>query len=100
MAMDLALTARAFKGDEALLCRLVSRTFPSQAVLLQEATKLSAELAGKSPLATTGTKRVLLYQRYVCIPLLPASRTRARVCVCCVPWVPGAMNILMENGII
>ncbi len=63
IARDLALTGRTFTGTDAHRYNLVSQTYPTVEELFQGALDLAKNLAGKSPLALTGTKRMLLYQR-------------------------------------
>lgn len=63
VARELALTARTFSGSEAQALHLVSATFPDRATLMQGAEAVASDIAGKSPLAVTGTKRVLLHAR-------------------------------------
>ncbi len=69
VARDLALTARTIGGAEAQRVNLVSGLFPDAQQLHAEAEKLVKQLAAKSPLAMTGTKRVLLYQRCGGVPI-------------------------------
>ena len=63
IARELCLTARAFGAEEALSMGLVSKVLPDQAALHQHVHQVAAAIAAKSPLAVTGTKRVLLHAR-------------------------------------
>ena len=63
-AMELALTARTFQAQEAKSLSLVSQVFPDRQALFDAAEALAKQIASKSPLAVTGTKRVLLHTRY------------------------------------
>ena len=47
---------------------LVTEVFPDAAALQAAAAKTAAVMAAKSPLAITGTKRVLLHSRWACLP--------------------------------
>jgi delta(3,5)-delta(2,4)-dienoyl-CoA isomerase len=64
--MDLALTARTISSSEALRIGLVTQVAAGagRAAVLEEACRLAAQLAAKPPLASVGTKRVLLHTRY------------------------------------
>ena len=62
-ARELALTARVFKAQEAKAIGLVTELFPDVAALHAAAASTAASIAAKSPLAITGTKRVLLHSR-------------------------------------
>lgn len=62
-AMELALTGRRFSASEAKQMGLVSRIFGSKVALDDFVTVVAQEIAGKSPLAVTGTKTVLLRSR-------------------------------------
>ena len=42
---------------------LVSRVLPDDEALMSHAERVAAQVAAKSPLAVTGTKRVLLHAR-------------------------------------
>ena len=64
VAMELSLTARKFAAAEALAIGLVSKVLPDDESLMSHAENIAAQLAAKSPLAVTGTKRVLLHARY------------------------------------
>lgn len=61
--MELALTARTFKAEEARSLGLVSNVLPDTDSLNKAASQMAAELASKSPVAITGTKHLLLQQR-------------------------------------
>jgi enoyl-CoA hydratase/carnithine racemase len=43
--------------------RLVSQSFPDKQSMMARVEALAADIAGKSPLAITGTKRILLHAR-------------------------------------
>ena len=58
--MELALTARLVKADEAKTLRLVSEVLPDVDNLKQRACQLATYIAGKSPVAVTGTKHLIL----------------------------------------
>lgn len=62
-ARELALTARLVNGDEAKAIGLVSACVPSRTALMSHALSTALIIAKKSPLAITGTKRILLDQR-------------------------------------
>ncbi|GKU96215.1 hypothetical protein SLEP1_g9476 [Rubroshorea leprosula] len=62
-AMELALTGRPFSGSEAKELGLVSRVFGTKEELNEAASVIAEGIAGKSPLAVTGTKAVLLKGR-------------------------------------
>ncbi|CAL9242197.1 unnamed protein product [Arabidopsis halleri] len=66
-AMELALTARRFSGGEAKELGLVSRVFGSKSDLDNGVTTIAEGIGGKSPLAVTGTKAVLLRSREVSV---------------------------------
>lgn len=61
--MELALTARTFNAAEARALGLVSEVLPDAAALHEKALQVAAAIAAKSPVAVTGTKRVLLNAR-------------------------------------
>lgn len=63
VARELALTARVIPAQEAAQLRLVTSVLPGREALLAAATAAARSLAAKSPLAVSGTKRVLLRQR-------------------------------------
>ena len=54
---------------------LVTEVFPDAGALHAAAAKTAASVAAKSPLAMTGTKRVLLHSRCACPQLLQMQRT-------------------------
>ncbi|XVF44358.1 hypothetical protein PTKIN_Ptkin02bG0114000 [Pterospermum kingtungense] len=62
-AMELALTGRRFSGEEAKELGLVSRVFESNEELSEGVLSIAEEITGKSPLAVTGTKAVLIRSR-------------------------------------
>ncbi|KAI3720461.1 hypothetical protein L6452_21379 [Arctium lappa] len=62
-AMELALTARTFSGSEAKALGLVSKTFGSKADMDEGVRAIAEGIGAKSPLAVTGTKRVMLTSR-------------------------------------
>ncbi|KAL0039731.1 hypothetical protein WJX77_006336 [Trebouxia sp. C0004] len=68
VASELALTARVIKGEEARQVGLVSQCFADETALLQHAHKTAELIAGKSPLAVVGTKRVLMHARDHSVP--------------------------------
>ena len=67
-ARELALTARVFRAQEAKAIGLIAEVFPDAAALQAAAAEAAAAMAAKSPLAVTGTKRVLLHSRQACLP--------------------------------
>ena len=67
-ARELALTARTIGAAEAKALGLVSEVFPDAAALHAAVEAVAASMAARSPLAITGTKRVLLHSR--CLPKL------------------------------
>ncbi|KAL0369151.1 UNVERIFIED_CONTAM: Delta(3,5)-Delta(2,4)-dienoyl-CoA isomerase, peroxisomal [Sesamum calycinum] len=62
-AMELALTARRFSGLEAKDLGLVTRVFSTKEALEKGVAEIAEDIAAKSPLAVTGTKRVLIQSR-------------------------------------
>lgn len=62
-ARELSLTARLLPGEEAKTIGMVSACFPSRSALMSHALSTAKLIAKKSPLAITGTKRILLSQR-------------------------------------
>ncbi len=58
-----AYTGRKISSTEALQSGLVSGVKGSKSELLTSAIELASLIASKSPLAVTGTKRMLLYSR-------------------------------------
>jgi enoyl-CoA hydratase/carnithine racemase len=60
---ELALTGRDFSAEEALKMGFITRICKDREGLLAEAQKLAREIASCSPLATQGTKDVILYSR-------------------------------------
>lgn len=73
VAAELALTARNMSGAEAESSGLVSRCFSSQEEMMTHVMATARALAAKSPLALSGSKRMLLHARCVCYP--PNERT-------------------------
>ena len=63
VARELALTARTIDGAEAERVCLVSRCFADEAAMLAAAEQTAVEIAAKSPVAVTGTKRIMLHSR-------------------------------------
>lgn len=63
VARELALTARTIDGAEAERVGLVSRCLPDDAAMLAAAEWTAVEIAAKSPLTVTGTKRIMLHSR-------------------------------------
>jgi enoyl-CoA hydratase len=63
VAAEMAYTGRKVDGEEAERIGLVNRMYPSQGAMLEEAEKLAATIAAKSPIAIRGTKEVLQYAR-------------------------------------
>ena len=59
------MTARVFRAQEAKAMGLVTEVFPDAAALQAATMKYAIAIAAKSPLAVTGTKRVLLHSRSV-----------------------------------
>ncbi|XP_057811209.1 delta(3,5)-Delta(2,4)-dienoyl-CoA isomerase, peroxisomal [Salvia miltiorrhiza] len=62
-AMELALTARHFSGSEAKSLGLVSQVFGDRAAMDKGVAQVAEGIAGRSPLAIIGTKRVLIESR-------------------------------------
>lgn len=60
---ELAYTGRELGAQEALSIGLVNRVFADQAALLEGVLGLARQIAEKSPLAITGTKRMLNYMK-------------------------------------
>jgi delta(3,5)-delta(2,4)-dienoyl-CoA isomerase len=60
---EIALSARIFGSDEALNHGLVSRVYENKAKAVDEALKLGALIATKSPVAVLGTKEIINYSR-------------------------------------
>lgn len=63
MLRELAYTGRDMQADEALRVGLVNQVFATASGLLEGVLGLASHIAGKSPLAVTGTKRMLTYMR-------------------------------------
>lgn len=62
-AMELALTARHFYGSEAKQLGLVAQVFTDKGAMDKGVALVAEGIAGRSPLATIGTKRVLIQSR-------------------------------------
>ncbi|KAI9694743.1 MAG: hypothetical protein M1822_000359 [Bathelium mastoideum] len=60
---DVALTARPFDSEEALRFGLVSAVYPSKKEGIEAGLKLASTIAGKSPVAVMGTKKLINYSR-------------------------------------
>ena len=60
---ELALTGERFKGDTAIKLGIVARMFDTKQEMMAQVKKTSQLIAGKSPVAAIGTKRVLNYIR-------------------------------------
>lgn len=60
---ELAYTGRKVSGTEAKEMGLVNRVYANQEAMMEEVTKIAAEIASKSPLCIRGTKEILLYTR-------------------------------------
>ena len=64
LARELAYTARTFSSDEAMRLGLVSRVVDgSREAVVGAALRLADDIASKSPIAVSGTKRLLLHAR-------------------------------------
>lgn len=63
LARELAYTGRDISGDEARSIGLVNRTYADQDSLMTGVFDIAREIAGKSPVAIRGTKRMLDYMR-------------------------------------
>ncbi|KAH6832061.1 isomerase 1 [Perilla frutescens var. hirtella] len=62
-AMELALTSRRFSGVEAKHLGLVAQVFTDKGAMDTAVAQIAEGIAGRSPLAVIGTKRVLLQSR-------------------------------------
>jgi len=60
---DIALTARIFGSDEALMHGLVSKVSKDKTEAVDEAVRLASLIAEKSPVAVLGTKEIINYSR-------------------------------------
>ncbi|WPO97930.1 crotonase/enoyl-CoA hydratase family protein [Pseudomonas sp. HR96] len=60
---ELAYTGRSVDAAEAQAIGLVNRVWPSHGELLEGVMAIAAQIAGKSPIAVAGTKRMLGYMR-------------------------------------
>ncbi|UVE19490.1 crotonase/enoyl-CoA hydratase family protein [Pseudomonas sp. LS44] len=63
LARELAYTARTINGEEARSIGLVNRTYADHDALQAGVLEIAQEIAGKSPIAVRGTKRMLDYMR-------------------------------------
>lgn len=63
VARELALTARVIGAQEARAIGLVTAVFPDMQALYAAVDKVAATMAAKSPLAITGTKRIMIQCR-------------------------------------
>ncbi|WP_263265067.1 crotonase/enoyl-CoA hydratase family protein [Pseudomonas sp. RIT-PI-S] len=63
MLRELAYTGREVRAAEALRLGLVNQVFPTSEALLEGVFDLAGQIACKSPIAVTGTKRMLSYMR-------------------------------------
>jgi len=61
LVRELCFTARKLKSDEAHSCGLVGRVFEDKNSMVEEAIKLAALIASKSPVAVQTTKKNLVY---------------------------------------
>jgi len=60
---EVALSARVFGAEEALRVGLVSNVYAAKTEAVDEAVKLAARIASKSPVAVLGTKEIINYSR-------------------------------------
>ena len=60
---DRAYTGRSFGAEEARSIGLVNRVYSDAASLLDGVMGLARDIAGKSPIAITGTKEMISYMR-------------------------------------
>ncbi|WP_028696049.1 crotonase/enoyl-CoA hydratase family protein [Pseudomonas cremoricolorata] len=60
---ELAYTGRMFEASEALRLGLVNRVYDDPQALRQGVLAIAADIAGKSPIAVSGTKAMLAYMR-------------------------------------
>lgn len=63
MLRELAYTGRSLSAQEALGIGLVNRVFNDRDALLEGVMAIAGEIAGKSPIAIEGTKRMISYMR-------------------------------------
>jgi enoyl-CoA hydratase len=63
MVRELAFTGRKLTAARAHALGLVNEIFPDQAAMLDAVMTIAREIAGKSPLAVTGTKAMINYAR-------------------------------------
>ena len=60
---ELAYTGRRFSADEALRYGLINAVFDTHETVIDHALNVAREIADKAPLAVTGTKEILNYNR-------------------------------------
>jgi Delta3,5-Delta2,4-dienoyl-CoA isomerase len=60
---DVCLTARVWDAQEALRVGFVSEVLPSKEVLIRRGIEIAELVAGKSPVAALGTKKLLDWSR-------------------------------------
>jgi len=63
MLRELAYTGRMVAADEARTIGLVNRVYSDHQALLDGVMAIADEIAGKSPIAIAGTKRMISYMR-------------------------------------
>lgn len=63
MVREMAYTGRDVDAEEALRIGLVNRTFADQPSLLEGVMAIARDIAGKSPIAVAGSKRMIAYMR-------------------------------------
>lgn len=61
LVRELCFTARKLLSDEAEKCGLVSKVFPDKDQMVEEAIRIAALIASKSPVAVQATKQNLVY---------------------------------------
>ena len=91
MARELALTARTIDGAEAERVGLVTRCYPTAAAMAEAVAQTARQMAAKSPLAITGTKRILLHCR--CGDSVESTNTY-RITVCDISPLPTIYSIV------
>jgi len=62
-ARELAYTARRMEADEAFKHGFVSKVCPTRDAMIEDALRLASQIAEKSPMAVTGTKRSMMFSR-------------------------------------